>query len=176
MRLIELTHMSIHALKRWTEIVKLRPDVESGSLAEAVFAIDLGAVATGEYRRNGDSTKPTCQGTASPARQSFPPTPQRRPACLLGPGPLQERSPDAAAAHLKADMRAYFGTYAKACRRANELLFRAGDFAAIDEACGRSPVNKLLPDDLHIHTSDLGALEPLLRVYEGSGPIFAAED
>lgn len=40
--------MSVHALKPWTELVKLHPDVESGSLAEAVFAIDLGAVATGD--------------------------------------------------------------------------------------------------------------------------------
>ena len=38
--------MSIHTLKPWTELVKLHPDVECGSLAEAVFAIDLGAVAT----------------------------------------------------------------------------------------------------------------------------------
>src|SRR6266481_6388821 len=38
--------MSLHALKPWTELVKLHPDVESGSLAEAVFAIDLGAIAT----------------------------------------------------------------------------------------------------------------------------------
>jgi hypothetical protein len=38
--------MSIHALKSWTELVKLHTDVESGSLAEAVFAIDLGAIAT----------------------------------------------------------------------------------------------------------------------------------
>jgi len=38
--------MSIHALKPWTELVKLHVDVESGSLAEAVFAIDLGAIAT----------------------------------------------------------------------------------------------------------------------------------
>jgi hypothetical protein len=38
--------MSIHTLKPWTELVKLHPDVESGSLAEAVFAIDLGGVAT----------------------------------------------------------------------------------------------------------------------------------
>jgi hypothetical protein len=43
--------MSIHALKPWTELVKLHPDVESGSLAEAVFAIDLGAIATGVPRR-----------------------------------------------------------------------------------------------------------------------------
>ena len=45
--------MSIHTLKPWTELVKLHPDVESGSLAEAVFAIDLGAIAT------GDPTTPT---------------------------------------------------------------------------------------------------------------------
>lgn len=43
----------IHTLKPWTELVKLHPDVESGSLAEAVFAIDLGAIAT------GDATTPT---------------------------------------------------------------------------------------------------------------------
>ena len=40
--------MSVHALKPWTELVKLHPDVESGSLAEAVFAIDLGSIATGD--------------------------------------------------------------------------------------------------------------------------------
>ena len=45
--------MSVHALRPWTELVKLHPDVESGSLAEAVFAIDLGAVAV------GDATTPT---------------------------------------------------------------------------------------------------------------------
>lgn len=45
--------MTVHALKPWSELVKLHTDVESGSLAEAVFAIDLGAIAT------GDSTTPT---------------------------------------------------------------------------------------------------------------------
>jgi hypothetical protein len=40
--------MSVHALKPWTGLVRLHPDVESGNLAEAVFAIDLGAVATGD--------------------------------------------------------------------------------------------------------------------------------
>ncbi len=40
--------MSVHSLKPWTELVKLHPDVESGSLAEAVFAIDLGAIAVGD--------------------------------------------------------------------------------------------------------------------------------
>jgi uncharacterized protein len=40
--------MSIHVLRPWTELVKLHPDVESASLAEAVLASDLGAIATGE--------------------------------------------------------------------------------------------------------------------------------
>mgnify|MGYP000969933249 CR=1 FL=1 len=40
--------MSVHSLKPWTELVKLHPDVQSGSLAEAVFAIDLGAIAMGD--------------------------------------------------------------------------------------------------------------------------------
>jgi hypothetical protein len=32
-------------------------------------------------------------------------------------------------------MRALFGTYTKACKRADALLFQAGNAAAIDEAC-----------------------------------------
>lgn len=40
--------MSIHNLKPWTELVKLHPDVESGTLTEAMFALDLGAVALGD--------------------------------------------------------------------------------------------------------------------------------
>jgi hypothetical protein len=40
--------MSVHNLKPWTELVKLHPEVKSGSLAEAVFAIDLGAIAAGD--------------------------------------------------------------------------------------------------------------------------------
>nr|BAL53124.1 AAA family ATPase [uncultured Gammaproteobacteria bacterium] len=40
--------MSIHALRPWTDLVKLHPDVEAGALTEAVFAIDLGAIAAGD--------------------------------------------------------------------------------------------------------------------------------
>ena len=76
---------------------------------------------------------------------------------------------------LRADMRAFFGTYAKACRLADELLFRAGDPAAIDEACKRSAVGKLLPDDLYVHRSALDGLEPLLRIYEGCGRAYLGE-
>ncbi|MEI7686912.1 MAG: DNA phosphorothioation-associated putative methyltransferase [Planctomycetota bacterium] len=76
---------------------------------------------------------------------------------------------------LQRDMRAFFGTYTKACRQADELLFRAGDPVAIDEACARSPVGKLLPDDLYVHRTALDSLEPLLRVYEGCGRAYLGE-
>lgn len=40
--------MSIQTLRPWTDLVRLHPDVEDGKLTEAVFAIDLGAIATGD--------------------------------------------------------------------------------------------------------------------------------
>src|SRR5205085_4433992 len=76
---------------------------------------------------------------------------------------------------LQRDMRAFFGTYTKACRQADELLFWAGDAGAIDEACAHSRVGKLLPDDLYVHRSALESLEPLLRVYEGCGRAYLGE-
>jgi DNA phosphorothioation-associated putative methyltransferase len=76
---------------------------------------------------------------------------------------------------LRRDMRAFFGTYTKACRRADELLFQAGNAGAIDEACQRSSVGKLLPDDLYVHKSALDTLEPLLRVYEGCGRAYLGD-
>jgi DNA phosphorothioation-associated putative methyltransferase len=76
---------------------------------------------------------------------------------------------------LRADIRAFFGTYAKACRQADELLFRVGDASAIDEACTRAPVGKLLPDDLYVHHSAVDALGPLLRIYDGCGRAYLGE-
>jgi hypothetical protein len=40
--------MSTHVLRPWTDLVKLHPDVEAGALTEAVFAIDLGAIAAND--------------------------------------------------------------------------------------------------------------------------------
>ncbi|OPY63949.1 MAG: hypothetical protein A4E57_03692 [Syntrophorhabdaceae bacterium PtaU1.Bin034] len=40
--------MSTQTLRPWTEMVKLHPDVEEGALTEAVFAIDLGAIAAND--------------------------------------------------------------------------------------------------------------------------------
>lgn len=76
---------------------------------------------------------------------------------------------------LQRDLRAFFGAYTKACQQADELLFRAGDAVAVDEACQRSPVGKLLPHDLYVHRSALDGLEPLLRIYEGCGRAYLGE-
>jgi DNA phosphorothioation-associated putative methyltransferase len=76
---------------------------------------------------------------------------------------------------LQRDMRVFFGGYTKACRQADESLFRVGDASAIDEACQRSTVGKLLPDDLYVHRSALDALEPLLRIYEGCGRAYLGD-
>jgi len=40
--------MKTTVLKPWTDLVKLHPDVEAGALTEAVFAIDLGAIAVND--------------------------------------------------------------------------------------------------------------------------------
>ena len=40
--------MSTRTLRPWTNLVKLHPDVEAGVLTEAIFAIDLGAIAAND--------------------------------------------------------------------------------------------------------------------------------
>jgi len=40
--------LSTRTLRPWTDLVKLHPDVESDALTEAMFAIDLGAIAANE--------------------------------------------------------------------------------------------------------------------------------
>ena len=76
---------------------------------------------------------------------------------------------------LRRDIRAFFGSYADGCRRADDLLFRAGDADAVDDACRRSAVGKLLPNALYIHRTALEALDPLLRVYEGCARAYLGE-
>ena len=88
---------------------------------------------------------------------------RKRPSISALPAPLQR------------DMRAFFGSYGKACAEADDLLFKAGDVTVIDEACGRSRVGKLLPDDLYVHRTALDALEPILRIYEGCGRAYLGE-
>jgi DNA phosphorothioation-associated putative methyltransferase len=68
---------------------------------------------------------------------------------------------------LQRDIRAFFGSYSNACRLADDLLFRSGSAEAVDEACRRSAVGKLLPTALYVHRTVFEALDPFLRVYEG---------
>jgi DNA phosphorothioation-associated putative methyltransferase len=76
---------------------------------------------------------------------------------------------------LQRDMKAFFGTYTKACSEADALLFSAGNEGEVNEACRRSAVGKILPDDLYVHRSALDSLTPVLRVYEGCGRAFLGE-
>jgi DNA phosphorothioation-associated putative methyltransferase len=76
---------------------------------------------------------------------------------------------------LQRDIRAFFGSYANGCRRADDLLSRAGDAEAVDDACCRSPVGKLLPNALYVHRTALESLDPLLRVYEGCARAYLGE-
>jgi DNA phosphorothioation-associated putative methyltransferase len=76
---------------------------------------------------------------------------------------------------LQRDMKAFFGTYNKACAKADALLFKAGEWDAIDEACKQSTIGKLLPDDLYVHRDALESLEPILRIYEGCGRTYLGE-
>ena len=88
---------------------------------------------------------------------------RKRPAFALLPPSLQR------------DIKAFFGTYAKACSQADELLFQAGNADLVDAACKRSPIGKLLPDSLYVHRISLDHLEPLLRVYEGCARSYLGE-
>ncbi len=76
---------------------------------------------------------------------------------------------------LRRDIRDFFGTYKRACERADALLFTAGDAAAIDAACRRSTLGKLLPNAIYVHRCALDRLEPILRVYEGCARAYLGE-
>jgi DNA phosphorothioation-associated putative methyltransferase len=94
----------------------------------------------------------------------------------LALGRFQRRPPmQALPVGLQRDIRAFFGSYTKACRQADDLLFRAGNAEALDEACQQAAVGKLLPSALYVHRSALDSLGPLLRVYEGCARAYLGE-
>jgi len=68
---------------------------------------------------------------------------------------------------IQRDVKAFLGSYSQACARADTLLFRAGDPAAIDAACQRAGIGKLVDNALIVHRTALDQLPPLLRIYEG---------
>jgi DNA phosphorothioation-associated putative methyltransferase len=68
---------------------------------------------------------------------------------------------------IQRDTKVFLGSYSQACTRADTLLFRAGDPAAIDAACQKAGVGKLVDNALIVHRTALDYLPPLLRIYEG---------
>ena len=68
---------------------------------------------------------------------------------------------------LQRDVRAFFGTYKRACAAADELLFSLGNPGVVDAACKGSRVGKHTPTALYVHESAVSELSPVLRLYEG---------
>lgn len=64
------------------------------------------------------------------------------------------------------DIKALFGTYKRACIRADEMLYSLGDPERIYHLCRQSPVGKQLKRSLLVHVSAIEALDPRLRLYE----------
>jgi DNA phosphorothioation-associated putative methyltransferase len=74
-------------------------------------------------------------------------------------------------ARLRADVKAFFGTYAAACDEARELLFTAGDPGELEFAAEELEFGWIDVAEGHftIHRSLLGRLPPLLRIYVECG-------
>ncbi len=67
------------------------------------------------------------------------------------------------------DIRAFFGTYSKACADADRLLFGLGDQKVLDAAASASPIGKLLPTAIYAHVDAVAGLPLPLRLYEACG-------
>lgn len=68
---------------------------------------------------------------------------------------------------LRNDVRAFCGSYKRACLQADALLYSAGNPRTISAACTRAPIGKLLPEALYLHHTAISQLPAVLRVYEG---------
>lgn len=79
----------------------------------------------------------------------------------------QQRSLRKLSSAMRADIKAFFGSYEEACEVADRLLFKIGEPDIIKQACQKSKIGKLLPAALYVHVSALNELDPKLRLYEG---------
>jgi DNA phosphorothioation-associated putative methyltransferase len=68
---------------------------------------------------------------------------------------------------MRYDVKALIGSYAKATRQADDLLFSAGSLAFLSESASSASVGKRLPTALYVHNISLERLPAVLRVYEG---------
>jgi DNA phosphorothioation-associated putative methyltransferase len=76
---------------------------------------------------------------------------------------------------LTSDVRAFFGTYHRACKASDDLLFQAGKRDALDEAFRVSTVGKRTQSALYVHRRAVQSLPPLLRVFEGCARTLVGE-
>ena len=154
---------------------------EFGSLKRAFALIQRVTCLTASRRRarGGESFDPQDAHACGLRLNEWEQIRKRRTEDLLvslALGKFRRRPPlSACPLDLQRDLRAFFGNYREACRQADELLFQAGQAEAIDVACQRSPIGKLLPNALYVHRSALDELEPLLRVYEGCARAYLGE-
>lgn len=72
---------------------------------------------------------------------------------------------------MRRDIKAFFGSYAKACGEADRLLFSIGGQDQLDSAAAASPIGKLLPTALYVHVDAVPSLPLPLRLYEGCGRV-----
>lgn len=68
---------------------------------------------------------------------------------------------------IQQDLKAFFGTYTRACETADALLFSLGQPGVIAAACRASRTGKFVGNALYVHVSALDALDTVLRLYEG---------
>lgn len=92
---------------------------------------------------------------------------------FLSGGEFQKRRPgfQRLSARLRADVKSFFGDYARACDLARDLLFMAGDPGELELAVEELDFGWLDASEGHftIHRSLLDRLPPLLRIYVECG-------
>jgi DNA phosphorothioation-associated putative methyltransferase len=71
------------------------------------------------------------------------------------------------------DIKTLFGSYQRACGRADRLLFASGNPTMIYVSARSSEIGKQTPTALYVHRSALAELPPLLQVYEGCARVLS---
>ncbi|HYB98809.1 MAG TPA: DNA phosphorothioation-associated putative methyltransferase [Candidatus Limnocylindrales bacterium] len=65
---------------------------------------------------------------------------------------------------VRADIRGLWGSYQRALKESERLLFSLGNADVVSKACREAGVGKLLPEDLYFHTSAESDLPAVLRL------------
>ncbi|HEY9852003.1 MAG TPA: DNA phosphorothioation-associated putative methyltransferase [Leptolyngbyaceae cyanobacterium] len=67
----------------------------------------------------------------------------------------------------KNDIKAFFGSYDRACEMSDRVLFSLGDLSIVAKCCQESPIGQKRANSLYVHVSALSELDYRLRIYEG---------